>query len=288
MSSTVYPRADALLERAKAAGIAAVVNICTDPDSLEKGLALRKRYPWVYNVAATTPHDVEKEGELYFETMSTHARAGDLVAVGETGLDYHYQHSPRELQQQFLRRYLRLALDCRLPLVVHCREAFADLFSILDREYVIEGQHAPGVLHCFTGSVEEADQLIARGWYLSLSGIVTFKKSQELREVARRAPSISCSSKPIRPIWRLKAIAESPMSPLSCPKQPLASLPSGPFLSKSLPKRPHPMPAHYLGYDEFFSSLREEKRRLILFPCAFMDKSPMKSLCVLCTFAPLR
>lgn len=184
LTSTVYPQVDALLARAQEAGISAIVNICTDHETLERGIALRQHYPWVYNTAATTPHDVEKEGEAEFDKIARHAREGDLVAIGETGLDYHYQHSPKETQQHFLRRYLKLALECRLPVVIHCRDAFADFFSILDEEY----RDAPGVLHCFTGTLAEAQQVIERGWYLSLSGIVTFKKSEELREVVKIVP----------------------------------------------------------------------------------------------------
>lgn len=176
------------MERAQQAGVEAIVNICTDPLSLERGLALSQRCPWIYQAAATTPHDVEKEGEQVFEIVAAAARKGQLVAVGETGLDYYYEHSNREIQKQFLRRYLHLALECKLPVVIHCRDAFKDFFEILDAEYQINGRHAPGVLHCFTGTVAEAEEVIKRGWMLSLSGIVTFKKSLELQDVAREVP----------------------------------------------------------------------------------------------------
>lgn len=187
-SDEIFPQIDAILERAQKAGVGSVFNICTDARTLERGLALAKRYTWVRNVAATTPHDVEVEGEALFPLMEQHARKGDLVAVGETGLDYYYEHSPKELQQHFLKRYLKLALECRLPVVIHCREAFADLFKILDSEYMVNGKHAPGILHCFTGTLEEAEGVLNRGWFLSLSGIVTYKKSEDLRTVAKMVP----------------------------------------------------------------------------------------------------
>lgn len=182
--------AEELLVRAAHAGVSAVINICTDAASLEEGLALAKRPSpvKVYNAASTTPHDVEKEGEDLFPIMEKAARNGSLVAVGETGLDYYYAHSPQELQKVFLRRYLHLALECRLPVIIHCREAFADFFEILDAEYRVQGAWAPGVLHCFTGSLQEAHEVLRRGWYLSLSGIVTFKKSDQLRQVAQAVP----------------------------------------------------------------------------------------------------
>jgi TatD DNase family protein len=187
-SSAIFDQLDIVLERAQQAGVKAIVNICTDPLSLERGLALSQRCPWVYQAAATTPHDVEKEGAQVFEIMAAGARQGLLKAVGETGLDYHYEHSNRAIQKQFLRRYLHLALECQLPVIIHCREAFSDFFEILDTEYQINGRHAPGVLHCFTGTMAEAEEVLKRGWMLSLSGIVTFKKSIELQEVAREVP----------------------------------------------------------------------------------------------------
>lgn len=187
-SDKLFETIDKVLERAEESGIAAIINICTDEITLERGLTLRQKYPWVYHVAATTPHDVVEEGDRLFPLMESHAKNGDLVAIGETGLDYFYEHSPKDIQQHFLRRYLNLALECKLPVVIHCREAFNDFFSILDSDYKINNQWAPGVLHCFTGTIQEAEEVLKRDWHLSLSGIVTFKKSDALREVAKVVP----------------------------------------------------------------------------------------------------
>lgn len=183
-SEKVLPDLEDILKRAQEHDIKTIVNICTDLPSLRKGLELAQRYPWIYNTAATTPHDVEKEGEDLFEIMADAARKGTLVAVGETGLDYYYEHSNHEIQKKFLRRYLHLSLECCLPVVIHCREAFADFFEIIDAEY----KNAPGVLHCFTGNTHEAEEVIKRGWMLSLSGIVTFKKSTVLQEIVKFVP----------------------------------------------------------------------------------------------------
>jgi len=187
-SSDLFDQIDGVLERSQKAGVSAIVNICTDAVSLERGLQLSKRYPWVHNAAAVHPHDAEKEGENLFPIVSLHARQGVLVAVGETGLDYHYHHSTPDIQQSFLRKHLQLALACGLPVIIHCREAFSDFFKILDSEYVVDGKHGPGVLHCFTGTAAEAEQVLQRGWHLSLGGIVTFKKSVEMRDIARMIP----------------------------------------------------------------------------------------------------
>lgn len=177
-----------LLERAQNAGIDHIINICTNPEELKRGIALSEKYAWIHTVASTTPHDVEKEGAEAFSQMAHHALNGDLVAVGETGLDYHYYPESKETQLFFLERYLRLARKCALPVVIHCREAFKDFFEVLDTEYYVNGAHLPGVLHCFTGNKKEAEAVIERGWYLSLSGIVTFKKSVELQEIAKMVP----------------------------------------------------------------------------------------------------
>jgi len=183
-SETFWPNIHSTLAAAKSAGIMRIVNICTDSLSLERGLQLALDYPWIANAAATTPHDVEKEGEEFFPQAEAAAIKGKLIAIGETGLDYHYEHSPRSLQQTFLRRYFALAIRHRLPIVIHCRDAFDDLCSIADECYL----NRPLLLHCFTGTVKEAQEALKRGWKISFSGIVTFKKSQELRDVVKVVP----------------------------------------------------------------------------------------------------
>lgn len=175
---------EALLLRAQEAGITEIVNIATDRASLEHALRLSERFPFVKIAAATTPHDVHLEGETLFPLMEEAALSGKLVAVGETGLDYYYWSETKELQKQFFRRYLHLAKRAHLPFIIHCRDAFSDLFEILDSEKVKE----PGLLHCFTGTIEEAKEGLLRGLYISFSGIVTYKKSHELREVVKIVP----------------------------------------------------------------------------------------------------
>jgi TatD DNase family protein len=184
-SPSVISHIEGILVRAREAHISHILNICTDPLSLEEGIRLSARFPFIKNAGATTPHDVAQEGESAFPVFSAAAKQGLLAAVGETGLDYHYQHSPKEEQIKFFKRYLFLAAETHLPVIFHCREAFPDLFAISDIEYP---KNAPAVLHCFTGTVSEAEEVLKRGWHLSLSGIVTFKKSGHLREVAKLVP----------------------------------------------------------------------------------------------------
>jgi TatD DNase family protein len=181
---TVIGNLEEILERAQKKGLEKIVNICTDQKSLEAGLLLAETFPWIYNTAATTPHDVEKEGETFFPIVRRCAQEKKLVALGETGLDYHYEHSDRQVQKRFLSKYFELAKEAKLPLIFHCREAFSDLFEMADLQY----KDLPAVLHCFTGTLEEAKGCLERGWYISFSGIVTFKKSETLREAAAYVP----------------------------------------------------------------------------------------------------
>ena len=160
-SEALYQNVAQILKRAQEKNVTAIMNICTDELSLTRGLELSTLYPWIYQAGATTPHDVEKEGEQMFAKFASCARAGKLQAIGETGLDYYYSHSDRSIQQVFLRRYLKLALECHLPVIIHCRDAFADFFKIIDQED--PHRSLKGVLHCFTGTAEEAEELVQRG-----------------------------------------------------------------------------------------------------------------------------
>lgn len=180
----LLPLISEVMAHARAAEISQIVNICTHPKALEEGLRLAGAYPEIVNAGCIPPHDVEREQEASFEVFAEAARVGKLVAVGETGLDYHYEHSPRALQIAALKQYLSLAIECDLPVIFHCREAFSDLFKITDEHY----PNRPAVLHCFTGTAEEAKGVLERGWYLSFSGILTFKKSLALQEIAKMAP----------------------------------------------------------------------------------------------------
>lgn len=184
-SPEMLPEIDGIMQRAKLNQVTRILNICTDPLSLKEGLELEKKFSAIQNAGATPPHDVEKEGEEAFVIFEKAARSNQLVAIGETGLEYHHKRLDRVLQKEFLIRYLHLAKDTKLPVIFHCREAFHDLFAITDAEYPKE---LPAVLHCFTGTIAEAEEVLSRGWYLSLSGIVTFKKSIYLREIAKIVP----------------------------------------------------------------------------------------------------
>lgn len=184
LTSPEVTHLEELLSRSKEAKVSKIINICTDISSLEKGVALAAKHSYIANAAATTPHDVEKEGELFFPIVQKMAQEKKLIAIGETGLDYHYEHSPKAIQKREYVRYLHLALENRLPIIIHCRNAFSDLFDIADQEY----RDAPLLLHCFTGTEEEAQKAVERNWSLSFSGIITFKKSEALRQALKKIP----------------------------------------------------------------------------------------------------
>ncbi len=186
--SELYPVVDTLLARGQNAGLKAVVNICTEQESLTNGLELAKRYPWVFNTAAVTPHEAHQDMEAFFSSLSELAKTSKLVAVGETGLEYHYCPDTAPAQKKWMIRHFQLALECSLPVVIHCREAFKDLFEIVDSDYRTKDEIAPGILHCFTGTLDEAKEVVKRGWYVSFSGIVTYKKSTELQETSKWVP----------------------------------------------------------------------------------------------------
>ena len=178
---------DELLERAAGANVCSIINVCTDMGDLERGLALAKRSTAVaiYTAAALTPHDAGKDDEAFYAEIAKNAEGKNLIAIGEIGLDYHYNFAPKDVQIATFKKYLMLAKQHALPVVIHCRDAFDDLVRVID-------ETAPNIavmLHCFTGSVDEAKRAVDRSWYVSMSGIVTFPKSTALQEVARFIPN---------------------------------------------------------------------------------------------------
>jgi TatD DNase family protein len=183
----LHKDAAALIARAEAAGVrvilsvGAIGSIQTDRDTV----AIAQRHHNVYAVVGVHPHDAGSCNQARMEQIAELARCQKVVAIGETGMDLHYQNSTREAQEEALRAHLRLAHRLSLPVVIHCREAEAIVARIV-RE---EGMPARGgAIHCFTGSSEDAARFLDLGFYISFSGIVTFKNAGALREVARWLP----------------------------------------------------------------------------------------------------
>lgn len=179
-----YDDLDKIIEKARVANVTRIINICSDKASLEKGLLLKDKYDFIYLAAATTPHDVEKDGVDFYPIVVDAAKNRKIIAIGETGLDYYYEYSKKEIQKKFLIKYFLLAREYNLPIIIHCRDAFLDLFSIADEFY----NNKKALIHCFTGKEEEANEVLKRGWYISFSGIITFKNSENLGNIIKDTP----------------------------------------------------------------------------------------------------
>lgn len=175
-------KVDELLARARDAGVSVIVNVGTDLASSREVVALAEKYSQIFAVVGVHPHDVAKMAASDLEALADLAKHPKVVAIGEVGLDYYYEHSPREIQQSRLRDFIRLARQSGKPLVIHCRDAFNDCFPIFDSE---DAWSVGGVFHCYAGDAKTAAYIASKGFYVSFSGIVTFKKATDLQEAAR-------------------------------------------------------------------------------------------------------
>jgi TatD DNase family protein len=176
-----------VVERARAAGIGRMVTISTRVRRQADLLAIAERFPDVFCSVGTHPHHADEELDIGAADLIAQARHPKVVAIGEAGLDYHYDNAPRAAQEQGFRAHIAAARETGLPLVIHAREADADVAMIL-REETKHGAF-PAVLHCFTGGRELAFTGIELGLYVSFTGILTFKKSDERRAIARDLPA---------------------------------------------------------------------------------------------------
>jgi len=175
-----------VIRRAREGGAAAIVSIGESIAAADRAASIAATHPrFVYHTAGVHPHDAaDFDAERDLEAIRRHAAHG-AVAVGECGLDYHYDHSPRDAQRRAFEAQLQLAAELNRPVVVHTREADDDVTAMI----VAAGEsHVRGVLHCFTGPRDVAEAALRFGWYVSFSGIVTFKNAEGLREVVRELP----------------------------------------------------------------------------------------------------
>ena len=173
---------DAVIARAHAAGVHTIINIATDFDSCERTLALAEAHPSLYAVLGLHPHDAKAwEGDRTAERLRRLAQHPKVVAIGEIGLDYYRNMSPREVQKRAFIEQIAVARDLGLPIVIHNREAFDDIFAILlETQAYAHG----GVFHCFSGTPAQGQKTIDLGFHISVNGILTFKNSG-MAEVAQ-------------------------------------------------------------------------------------------------------
>ncbi|MBI1909288.1 MAG: TatD family hydrolase [Deltaproteobacteria bacterium] len=175
---------EAVLQRAQEAGVGIIINIGLTEKERDPAdaVALARRYPFIYAAVGIHPHDAASatpEAMAHIEKLAGDKR---VVAVGEVGLDFYYEHSPKEVQQNALRQFIRMAKRLKKPLVIHCRDAFQELKLIFQEEGASD---VGGVLHCYTGDEPFARWAIENNFYISFSGIITFKKTEGLQQVAR-------------------------------------------------------------------------------------------------------
>lgn len=182
------PDRDAVIARARAAGVEWMVAIGTGdgPPDLEAGIRLADAYPFIYATVGVHPHEAAKvTAETWPELIALTAHP-KCVAVGEIGLDYHYDFSPRDVQKQIFVRQMEIAREAGKPIIIHTREAWGDTVALIRDHWPAAGG---GIFHCFSGGPAEAQQALDLGFHISFSGIVTFPKATDIQEAARLVPS---------------------------------------------------------------------------------------------------
>lgn len=183
---------DEVVQRAREAGIMAMLNVGTgDPhsDDFRKAVAVAERYQNVFASVGVHPHDAKFYDDRAEEHLVELAQSDKVIAWGEIGLDYYYDHSPRDVQRDVFRRQIRKAKELGLPIIVHSRDADDETVEILSEEYgAVEGGRPPGIMHCFGGTADMAKSLLPLGLLISFAGNVTFKKAENLRDAAVVVP----------------------------------------------------------------------------------------------------
>ena len=176
---------DAVLDRAARAGVIRMLTIGTGdgPPVLDCAVRLAEKYEPLFASIGVHPHDAAKAGPRTLDDLRSLGDHAKVVAFGEIGLDYHYDFSPREAQREIFRAQLDLASELSLPIIIHTREAWADTTAILRERW-----SGPGIMHCFTGTVEQARECIDLGFYLGFGGVSTFPRAAAVREAAAIVP----------------------------------------------------------------------------------------------------
>jgi TatD DNase family protein len=179
---------DAMLDRARAAGVTTLVAIGTGPgpEKLDAALPFAEQYDWIYTTVGIHPHEAKEVTQDHLDELARLAKHPKVIAWGEIGLDYFYDHSPREVQANVFRQQMGLAKAARKPIVIHCRDAWPDCMKILKEEWAPSG--LGGILHCFSSTLEDAKRGVDIGFMISFAGNSTFPKAQNLRDIAKALP----------------------------------------------------------------------------------------------------
>jgi len=189
MQDTYTP--EELVSNAREAGVEGMLNIsCQIKGDFADVLATAKRFESVWCSVGTHPHDagnVDEQGVTQEELVALAQSDEKIIGIGETGLDYYYDNAPRDLQEKSFRKHIRAAIEADLPIIIHARDADADIARIMFEEEGA-GTHLRGVMHCFSSGTELAEKALDFGFYISFSGIITFKQAEELRNIAQNVP----------------------------------------------------------------------------------------------------
>ena len=192
-----------VIKHATDTGITTLITIGTDIEDSKSAVTLAESHEFIYAGVGIHPHEVKhlENTETAGDTLKSLAATPKVVAIGETGLDYHYLHSPADVQQKYFRMHIETAIALDLPLIIHTREAKEDTMDILKEYFKVqdspphltplppgEGKVINGVFHCFSGDMDMAEQALAMGFYISFSGVITFKKAENLLEIIKHVP----------------------------------------------------------------------------------------------------
>lgn len=179
---------EAMLERARVAGVGTLLAIGTGPgpEKLDAAIPYTDKYDWIYSSVGIHPHEAKEVTQAHLDQLARLAQHPKVIAWGEIGLDYFYDHSPREIQAEVFRTQMELAAGAKLPIVIHCRDAWDDCLAQLEQHWRPTG--LGGILHCFTGTLAHAQRGLDLGFYISFAGNSTYPKTQNLRDVAREIP----------------------------------------------------------------------------------------------------
>ena len=173
-----------VIDEAFSNNITHILQSCDNLEEIEKNLVLTKKHKNMYSSVGIHPHEAKSWNNMSKDTIIKYTKEEKVIAIGETGLDFYYNYSPKDVQLQVFREHIKIAKEKSLPLIIHTRDAFPETLQILKEEKT----DACGVFHCFTGNIEAAREAMALGFYISWSGIITFKNADDLRLVVKEVP----------------------------------------------------------------------------------------------------
>ncbi|MDR2899370.1 MAG: TatD family hydrolase [Clostridiales bacterium] len=178
-----------VLMACKKAGVSYIVNAGADMDSSRAGIELSKKYDFVYAAVGVHPHDADSLDDNTFLELKDLSSVNKVVAIGEIGLDFHYDNSPRDIQRKWFLRQLELATEVKLPVIIHSREASQETFDIIKQaDLDRRGQKGAGVIHCYSGSAQMALEYVKLGYFLGVGGVITFPNAKNIVEVVNEVP----------------------------------------------------------------------------------------------------